>query len=818
MTIAMKNLLAILFLLGIPFSIYSQSVRERILFDDGWLFAFGNATSPAKDFGCGTEYFNYLTKAASIHNEGPYSLKFQPEKWEVKWKQINLPHDWVVDLPYDSLASHSHGYKTVGYKYPEKSVGWYRKTFTVPQEDLGKHLYLEFDGIFRDARIWMNGFYLGHEPSGYATQIYDVTEYLNYGGENLITVRADATFEEGWFYEGGGIYRHVWLNKTAPLHIEPLGVFVSAYLKEPFDCASLMTEVQLKNSGTEKVSCEVWCRLLGANGQVQMENKKEVNELLPQESCSEKVRFKVYNPHLWSVDDPYLYKMETSVWQNGKQIDKVTTPVGIRQIRFDADRGFFLNGKSLKLKGVNMHQDHPGVGVGMPDALQVYRLKQLKKFGCNAYRSSHNPMTPEMLDACDSLGILVIEENRLMGINNEHIELLKRMIKRDRNHPSIILWSVGNEEWGIEWKENGERIVTTMRDYCHRFDPTRPVTVATSGGPQVVIPADVAGYNYILQNPVERSRKEYPQRCAIGSEETSGCGTRGIYFDAQDQGHMVAHNRKLNGPDSLLNCIERGWKFYEERPYLGGLFYWTGFDYRGEPNPMKFPATGSQFGILDYCGFPKDEAYYLKSWWTNEPVLHILPHWNLQGHEGDSIEVWVYSNCEEVALTVNGKKMERKNMPRNGYLSWKTVYQPGTLKAIGYKSGKRVLTEQLETTGVPVLLSIISDRSVIKADNRDVAVVRIELQDKKKRLVPTACEDLILKVSGPIRILGVGNGDPAYRDSERPLEIDARSYRVQAFNGLAQVLLQSNGKVGEATLTVQAKATPLTVYKLLVKE
>ena len=266
----MKHLFAFLFLLGITFSLSAQSVRERILLDDGWQFAFGNASSPEKDFGCGTEYFNYLTKAASIHNEGPYSPKFNPEKWGVGWKTVNLPHDWVVDLPYAKEASHSHGYKAVGYKFPENSVGWYRKSITVPQEDLGKHLYLQFDGIFRDARIWINGFYLGHEPSGYATQVYDITEYLNYGEENLICVRADATLEEGWFYEGAGIYRHVWLNKTAPLHVAPFGVFVSSTLEAPFDKAVLVTEVQMKNSGKDPVSGKVWCRLLDADGQVQM--------------------------------------------------------------------------------------------------------------------------------------------------------------------------------------------------------------------------------------------------------------------------------------------------------------------------------------------------------------------------------------------------------------------------------------------------------------------------------------------------------------------------------------------------------------------
>ena len=814
----MGHLFALLMLCAASLSLSAQSVRERILLDDGWQFAFGNAASPQKDFGCGTEYFNYLTKAASIHNEGPYSLKFDASKWGVEWKSVDLPHDWAVDLPYAAEASHSHGYKTVGYKYPETGVGWYRKTITIPEEDLGKHLYLQFDGIFRDARVWINGFYLGHEPSGYATQTYDITEYLNYGGENLITVRADATLEEGWFYEGAGIYRHVWLNKTAPLHVAPFGTFVHSKLSPAFDKAVLTIEATVENSGIEAGTYRLCHVLQDAEGKEVARCETDGGQVLPKERKLSIGKMELDDPALWSVDTPYLYTLQTEVYQSGRQVDAFVTATGIREVRFDADKGFLLNGEPLKLKGVNMHQDHPGVGTGLPDALQVYRLRQLKALGCNAYRSSHNPMTPEMLDACDRMGILVIEENRLTGVNEEHIRLLRRMMERDRNHPCIILWSVGNEEWGIEWEESGTRIAASMREYCHRFDPTRPMTVASSSGPSILIPADVAGYNYILQHPVEQHRKDYPQRRALGSEETTGCGTRGIYFDAHDRGHMAAHNRRPNGPDSLLNCIERGWKFYDERPYLAGLFYWTGFDYRGEPNPMKFPATGSQFGLLDYCGFPKDEAYYLKSWWTDEPVLHILPHWNLHGHEGDSIDVWVYSNCDEVELAVNGKSLGRKPMEKNGHLAWKAVYRPGAVKAVGYKNGRKMLTEKVETADAANRISITADRTVIRADKRDVAVIRVELQDRKKRFVPTACDELAITVAGPVRILGVGNGDPAYQDAERPMDASARTFQVKAFNGLAQILLQSTGEAGEAVLTVGAEHIPAASFVLKVQE
>ncbi len=783
----------------------AQSVRERISLDSQWQFCLGDASSPEKDFGCGTEYFNYLTKVNSIHNEGPYSPKFDAEKWGREWSTVDLPHDFVVDLPFAAEASHSHGYKTVGYKYPTTSVGWYRKTFSVDEADYGKHIYLQFDGIFRDARIWVNGFYVGHEPSGYATQIYDVSEYLNYGGENLVCVRADATLEEGWFYEGGGIYRHAWLCKASGVSVEPLGVAVAASFpnKPKYDLAEITIASTVKNNSNAEAEFRVIQHIENGSGNTIATSESASFSLKAKESYTVSSVLQLSAPTLWSCDSPYLYSVVTDVVVGDETVDSYTVRTGFRDAEFDPDKGFLLNGKSLKIKGVNMHQDHAGVGAGIPDALQVWRLKQLKKFGCNAYRSSHNPMTPEMLDACDSLGILVIEENRLPGVNEEHLRLLKRMIDRDRNHPSIIAWSVGNEEWGVEWDVKGERIVESMREYVHRIDSTRPMTVATSGGPTVVVPADVAGYNYIMQNPVEEHRKNYPQRCAVGSEETSGCGTRGIYFN-DNEGLMMALNRQPDSHDSTLNAIERGWKFYAERPWLGGLFYWTGFDYRGEPNPLKFPATGSQFGILDYCGFPKDEAYYLKSWWTDEPVLHILPHWNLVGHEGETVSVWAYSNCDEVELFVNGKSLGRKAMPRNGHLEWSTVYTPGTLKAVGYVNGKKTLTETIATTGTAKKISAEPDRKAIAADGRDVAVVNIDLRDSKGRFVPDACVKLNLKVDGAVRILGVGNGSSAFQASERPTDPDSREFEVESFNGLAQVLLQSTGDQGSAVLTISA--------------
>ena len=789
-------------------SMNAQNVRETIRLDDGWKFAFGNAADPKKDFGCGTEYFNYLTKANSIHNEGPYAANFNDSTWQ----EVKVPHDWVSILPYADVASHSHGYKTVGYKYPETSVGWYRKTINIPACDLGKHIVLQFDGIFRNARVWFNGFYMGTEPSGYATQVYDVTEYVNYGGDNLICVRADATLEEGWFYEGAGIYRDAWLMKSAAVGVAPFGTFVYADLKQPYDKVTIYVETEVNNHSLTTQQCEVSHRLLDADGREVAKSESSTIMLRAKQTLnSQLLTLNLNAPHLWSPADPYLYKVETTVKVDGRVTDVYETTTGIRDIEFDADRGFLLNGQPLKLKGVNMHQDHAGVGAAIPDALQAWRIKQLKKMGCNAYRASHNPMTPALLDICDREGILVIDENRLTGINEEHLRLLERMIKRDRNHPSVILWSNGNEEWGMENTIQGTRIAAAMREYTHLLDPTRHSTIANAGGREMVKGLDVVGFNYIVQNDVDNQKKNNPTWKIVGTEETTGCGTRGWYFkDEKYPGRMVSLNRTME--QNYENIIERGWKFYDERPWAAGLFYWTGFDYRGEPNPLSYPAHDSEFGILDYCGFPKDEAYYLKSWWTDEPVLHIFPHWNLQGHEGEEVEVWAYSNCDEVELTVNGKKLGRQPMPRNGHLKWKAVYQPGRVEATGYKNGKRILTKTIETTKAAAKVVLKADRHQIAADGQDMAIVNIELHDQKGRFVPNACPVLTFCLEGDANIIGCGNGDPSYLGSDHPDKQPCHTFSIPAFNGRAQVLIQS-GKL-PSTVTLKCTADGLK-YGLL---
>ncbi|MDE6170330.1 MAG: beta-galactosidase, partial [Duncaniella sp.] len=518
-------------------------------------------------------------------------------------------------------------------------------------------VYLVFDGIFRDSRVWVNGFYLGGEPSGYAEQRYDITPYLSDGDDNIITVRSDATLEEGWFYEGGGIYRHAWLETAPPIHVKPSTLKVSYGVTDtewggPLPTVNVSGTVVNASHRLRDQGVIVRVELIDTDGNPVGGNSSTAisipSSIAPMGEAEWSVSLRPEALRLWSPSSPSLYDVRVTVDEpSGKDVTTVRT--GFRTLSFDADKGLAINGEPVRLYGVNQHQDHAGVGAGIPDAVNVYRLKELKKYGVNTIRTSHNPATPEMLAACDSLGLLVVEENRLLGVNDYHVGQFKKMIDRDFNHPSVIMWSAGNEEWGVEWDKRGTEIVSQLRDVVNGLDPTRPMAAATSGGPTTVISPDVAGYNYIMQNPVEKYRTEYPERIAFGSEETTGCGTRGVYFDDRENGRMASMNRVPElERDSVYNRIARGWKFYRDRPWLLGLCYWTGFDYRGEPNPLKYPATGSQFGLLDYAGFPKDEAYYIKSQWVDEPMVHILPHWNLEGHEGETIPVWVYGNVDEV--------------------------------------------------------------------------------------------------------------------------------------------------------------------------
>jgi beta-galactosidase len=735
--------------------------RERLLMDFGWRFAFGHATDPAKDFDAADAYFNYLAKTGA--GAGAAAADFDDRAW----RKLNLPHDWGVEVPFDNRGSASHGYKAVGKNFPTTSVGWYRKTFAIPASDLGRHITVEFDGVYRDSQVWVNGFYLGREPSGYSGFSYDLTDYLNYGGENVIAVRVDATLEEGWFYEGAGIYRHVWLTKTSPLHVAKWGTCVTTEVKE--NSADVTARVTVNNDAPKAATFAVEQTILDADGAEVARQELPGLSLKAGATGEFSAALTVPSPRLWSVETPYLYKLVTTITAGGAVVDRYETPFGIRTLRWDANEGFFLNGRRVELKGTCDHQDAAGVGVAVPDELNVYRVEQLKKMGSNAIRTSHNAPTPELLDACDRLGMLVMDENRETGANPQELGELERLIVRDRNHPCVIIWSLGNEEWIVESNEKGGRITQTMQTLAQLLDPTRRYTMAISGGwgQGTSIILDVMGFNYFTHGDNDQYHKKFPDKPSVATEDASTFSTRGIYVQDRDHQHLTAYD--TNKPDWGITA-EESWSHYAARPYVAGLFQWTGFDYRGEETPFGWPAISSQFGILDTCGFPKDNFYYYQAWWSDQPVLHLFPHWNWPGQEGQDIDVWVHSNCEEVELFLNGQSQGRQKMSKNSHLEWKVKYAPGTLLARGYNGGKEVLTDQVETTGAPAGLQLTPNRPAINADGEDVSVITVQVNDAQQRRVPAAANEVAFSIAGPGKIIGVGNGDPSSHEPDQFVE------------------------------------------------
>lgn len=732
--------------------------REAVRLDD-WRFAFGHPGDRERDFGHATGYFSYLAKAGFA--DGPASPAFDDRAW----RDVTVPHDWAVEAPFSPDGSHSHGYKAAGPGFPERSVGWYRTRVAVPEAALGRRVALEFEGVFRDADVFVNGFYVGTQPSGYLDAVYDVTEVLDYGAENVIAVRVDASLEEGWFYEGAGIYRPVWLHTYAPLHVGRHGVWAHATLGD--DGATVYVDVTVANEHADARAYATRVTLEGPDGRAVASGPARLGTVGGLAEATMTDTIAVAAPRLWSLDDPALHTAVVEVRDaDGALVDRVRQRFGIREARFDPDRGFFLNGERVVLKGTNNHQDHAGVGVAIPDALHAWRLRQLQAMGANAYRVGHQPPAPGLLDLCDELGILVIDENRLMGTNAFHRDQLEALIRRDRNHPSVILWSLGNEEWRIESNAYGARIAERMQAVARAVDSTRIATVAISGGwggTSTVV--DAAGVNYVRQADPDRQHAEYPWQVILGTEETTTNATRGVYVEDAEAAHLAPLEDGMTGGN-----VETGWRFYAERPYAAGVFYWTGFDYRGEPTPYAWPGVASQFGILDLAGFPKDSFHYLRAWWTDEPVLHVFPHWTWPGREGETVEVRAHSNHDEVELFVNGASQGRRAMPRNGHLAWDVVYQPGTLRAVGYRDGEAVEETVVETAGPPAAVELVADRTALAADGDDVAVVTVRIVDAAGRVVPTAGDAVRFALDGPGRILGVGNGDPSSHEPDRFFE------------------------------------------------
>jgi beta-galactosidase len=754
--------------------------REKLLFDFGWRFQFGNSIDPAKDLGFGNGQGDFAKTG---------EFEFAKVKFDdSKWRELDLPHDWAVELPFvHDEVQNSHGFKPVGRRYPDTSVGWYRRTFDIPASDAGRRITIDFDGVFRDILVWVNGCFIGRNDNGYAPFHFDLTDFLAIGAKNCIVARVDASFGDGWFYEGAGIYRHVWLTKTDAVHLGKFESYARASLSGTSSTISLGTEV--RNAGAAAANAKVSWKIVDAEGKTVGTADAAQQSIAADGSATFAATANLSNPALWSTESPNLYTAVVTVESAGKAVDAEQFNFGVRTALFDADKGFFLNGKSLKIQGTCNHQDHAGVGAALPDRLQYFRLGILREMGCNAVRTSHNMPTPEWVQACDRLGVMMMCETRQMSSNPEGLAQLEAMVKRYRNSPSIIIWSIGNEEWQLQdpLAEEGAKIATTMVRLCHELDPTRVVSAAVNGNNEKGISEafDIIGFNYNLKFPDEFHKKN-PKRPVYGSETSSAISTRGVYS-------TDPLRNTVNSYDGVVpwgETAEEWWKFYGTRDWEAGGFAWTGFDYRGEPTPYGWPSINSQFGIIDMCGFPKDTFYYYKAWWGQEPALHVFPHWNWTGREGEPIKIWVYSNLDEVELFVNGVSAGSQKVPHLGHLEWTAKYQPGSIEARGSKDGKVVLTEKRETTGDPVSIKLTADRTEIDADGEDIAILRVEALDKDGRPVPTASNLIGFKISGAGKLIGVGNGDPNCLQSDK-------EPKRSLFNGLAQVIVQSTKRPGE---------------------
>lgn len=792
----------------------SNNLRERLLFDYGWRFAFGNANDPDKDFGFGKlRREGTFAKAGRV--DGPAAPRFD----DSNWRKIDLPHDWAVELPFvnDPILV-EHGAKPLGREYPETSIGWYRREFILPEGDAGKRICVQFDGIFRNATVFFNGHYITQNMSGYSPLYLDLTDFANFGastpeagarpgseapGRNVLAVRVDASLDEGWFYEGAGIYRHVWLTKTSPVHFANWGIYVRSDFGSvtgvvtSSDQATIFVSSEVTNDSDIDVIGRVHAALVDPVGKTVGTAVSDSVTIAARETQTLSMHTIVWHPQIWSLESPNLYRAITTVEVDGRIADQDAVTFGIRTLRFDADKGFFLNGKSVKIKGTCNHQDHAGVGEAIPDRIQSYRLERLKWMGSNACRTSHNPPTTEFLDACDRMGVLVMDETRMMSSNPEGMGELERLIRRDRNHPSVFIWSLGNEE-PEQNNTRGARIVRTMKALQQKLDPSRLSTTAMNngyGGVGVSTVVDVQGFNY-NDSQIDAYHHAHPQQPMIGTETASTLATRGIYANDKPRGYMSAYDSEK---PAWGNTAEEWWSFYADREFLAGGFAWTGFDYRGETTPYKWPCISSHFGILDTCGFAKDTAFYYKTWWGSEPTLHLLPHWNWEGKEGQEIAVWAYSNQDSVELFLNGSSLGSQPVKKNGHLEWKVTYAPGVLEARASKAGKVVLSDKRETAGPAAKIVAVADRTKVSADGQDLAVINVSIVDSQGRPVPTAANKVAFAPNGPGSIIGVGNGDPSCH------EPDKASNR-SAFNGLCMAIVQSKrGEVGTISITVTSE-------------
>ncbi|RYX85067.1 DUF4982 domain-containing protein [bacterium] len=794
---------------------------QKIAEHQGWSEAFDVDVSRAWKAGQTNDL------AVLVHNEDgagginetglqigavPPSPYLRPDFNDSSWRLLDVPHDFVVENEFVPNGDVGRGSRKTG-------VGWYRKSFALPADAKGKTLWLDFDGVYRDATVYLNGQKLGNWKSGYAPFRFDISKFAKYGANNQLVVRADARANEGWWYEGGGIYRHVWLTIAAPLHVAPWGVRIQTKMPEPRNGvvapAQVSVQTELRNDAPTAQNAVLESRILAPSGRIVTTARQSVS-LAPNSTRIISQTANLPQPQLWSIETPDLYKVETYLLRGSQPLDNQSSSFGVRTIRFDATDGFFLNGKRVKIKGTCNHQDFAGVGVALPDSILDWRIKTLKGMGSNAYRTSHNPVAQELLDACDRQGMLVMDETRHLGdatgaktpsgTKAENLGELRNMVKRDRNHPSVIIWSMANEE-GLQSTPEGARIFKAMKVVTDALDGTRPVSAAMNGGHSpdgFHAVQDIEGLNYGIDS-YDWFHNTYPNTPMYGSETASAVATRGEYVDDKEKGYVSNYDQRGGG---WANSAQDAWKALAIRPYAAGGFVWTGFDYRGEPTPYGWPCINSHFGIMDMCGFPKDPYYYYQAWWGSKPIVHLFPDWNAAGKTpGQNVRVWVYGNAPTIELRLNGKSLGSKAMPPYEHVEWEVPYTPGVLEARGYNAaGELVSTHRVETTGRPAALRLNADRTTLKSDGQDATVVEVAVVDAQGRIVPDSDNPITFSIKGA-RNLGVGNGDPSSHESDK-----ANTRR--AFHGRAMLILGAPRTAGSIQVTATAPSIKASTINL----
>jgi len=768
--------------------------RQTLSLDQGWRFHLGDVTGGEK-----------------------------PEMSDADWRPLDVPHDFSIEGPPGADPATMEGpfdRKSPGGSgsgYLNGGIAWYRKTFTLPEDAKGKRVFVQFDGVYMDSDVWLNGVHLGKHPYGYTGFQYALTPHLKPGG-NVLAVRVHVQQRCSRWYSGAGIYRHVWLAITDPVHVAQWGTYVTT--PEVLDAAAqVRVRTRVQNEGAEGVKATLTTAIVDADGK-QIAEHQASEPIAAGGSQEFDQALKVAPPRRWSIEEPYLYRAVSEVRVGDRPVDRYETSFGIRTIEFTAEKGFLLNGKRVQLQGVCNHHDLGCLGSAVHRRAIERQLEILKAMGCNAIRTSHNPPAPELLELCDRMGLVVMDEafdewiipksGMRYGYGRFFKEWSERdlvsMIRRDRNHPSVILWSIGNEI-KEQAAPNGGAMAKRLADICHREDPTRPVTSGCNKvGPALqngfIKALDVLGLNYFVGN-----YNSQRGRLLVAAETSSALSTRGEYGLTLKPDGQVAINTRANNQCVSYDMDRPHWgctaedslRAIKNAPWVAGEFVWTGFDYIGEPTPYGWPSRSSYFGIIDLAGFPKDRYYLYQSQWTDKPVIHLLPHWNWKGFEGKAIPVWCFTNAESVELFLNGKSLGSKDFrdTKSLHLEWKVPYEPGVLKAVGKKGGQTIVDE-VRTAGEPARLIVRPDRKRIAADGEDLSFVEVRIVDKDGNLCPNADNQITFGLEGPGTIAGVDNGDPT---NHEPF----KATKHKAFHGLCLAVIQAARTPGEIRLSATAQ-------------